>query len=284
MKLAIVFAVLLLFTFPPTFFVSQAGAAGVRFLDEDGETDDLLPCAEKVLERAILASGGYEVLGTESTSHWISHGSSTSGTDYVYEYYKAKGKFFSRFTYASGRIIERGVFSDGTLKADGKRSGFAWETINGGPVREMQGNELQEYLRRRTSVKKNEAKDTRFKSAKCVGNETINGQATYQLLLVDHDGTEIQKFYDVETGLVARRICSEEFNGRSQEVTRDYFDFKLVGQQMVSHRQTVSYGSEVWTYTTKLFETDVEIPDGTFQIPDSLKAKIEQAVAAAKIE
>lgn len=241
---------------------------------EDNESKQTLPSAEKVLDRAMLAAGGYEVIGSETSTHWISEGSSGRGTDYVYECYRAKGRFFSRFTYADGRIIERGVLSDGTLTKDGKRSGVAWEITNGGRVREMQGDELQEYLRRRTAVKKGEAKENRFKSADCVAIETVNGEDTHKLILVDHDGTEIVKFYSVKTGLCVRRVCNEEFGGSLKLVTRDYFEYRKVGERMVSHFQTVSYNDEKWEYRKKLFETNIDIPEGTFDAPEAVASKV----------
>lgn len=255
-----------LILYPPSLAVPSAH-------NEDGESDRSLPTAEKVLDRAMLAAGGYEVIGSESSTHWISKGSSSQGAEFVYEYYQAKGKFFSKFTYEDGRIIERGVISDGTLTKDGKRAGFAWEIVNGGSVREMKGDELQEYLRRRTKIKKSEAKENRFKSAKCVAIESVRGEDAYKLVLVDHDGTELEKFYSVKTGLCIRRVCNEEFGGSLKLVTRDYFDYRQVGERMVSHFQTVSYNYEIWEYRTSLFESNIDIPEGTFDVPKAIEAR-----------
>jgi len=279
MKLAVVVWLLLVVGWFGEVLTAQDSFTPQSSAEAESKLSVKLPDAETVLENAILAAGGYEVLGSITSSHSLSEGTTNTGIDFTYEFYSTKGKFFSRFTYDSGSVFERGVVSDGTLTKDGKRSGFAWHVI-GGTVREMHGDELQEYLRRRTSVKKGAAKDRRFKSAKCVGLEQVNGKPAYKLLLVDHDGTEIEKFYDVQSGLALRRICDEEFNGRKREVVRDYFDYRPVGQQVVSHKQTVSYDDEVWTYTRKLYETDIEISDHIFEIPSSLRSKIAKAIAS----
>ena len=281
MKLTVVVWLLFVVGFLDNGLVPQDSSSSEPIAESKNQSTEKLPDAESILEAAILAGGGYEVLGSISNSHFVSEGVSGQGEDYTYEYYKAKGKFFARFTYSNGTVLERGVVSDGTLTEDGKRSGAGWHVIDGS-VREMHGDELQEYLRRRTSVKSGEAKDKRFKSATCVGREEVNGKAAFKLVLIDHDGTEIKKFYDVESGLVLRRICDEEFNGRKREVVRDYFDNQLVGQQMVSQRQTVAYDQEVWNYTTKLYEVDIEMPDGVFEIPSVLASKIKKGNADKK--
>lgn len=278
MKLTVVVWLLFVVGFLDNGLMAQDSSSSQSFVEPEKQSTEKLPDAESILEDAILAAGGYEVLGSISNWHSVSDGVSGHGEVYTYEFYQTEGNFFSRFSYEDGRVFERGVVSDGTLTKDGKRSGFAWH-VTGGIVCEMHGDELQEYLRRRTSLKSGQAKDKRFKSATCVGREKINGKDAYKLLLVDHDGTTIKKYYDVESGLVLRRTCDEEFGGRKTEVVRNYFDYEMVGQQMVSKRQTVAYAGQVWKYTTKVYETDIEIPEHIFEIPAELALKIEKAIA-----
>ena len=243
--------------------------------------EDELPSAETVLNNCILAVGGYEVLGSRGVVHFASRLPVPASRAHTFEFYKSKHNYYCIFRYDDGRIRERGVITDGTLNEDGSRFGFAWEIYNG-HVREMHGDELQEYLRRRTKVNRGLIDDHRFRSVECVGRSMVNDREAFELAIVDHDGTEITKFYDTQTWLCLRRVCEEEFGGSRREVTRDYPEYKWNGEQLYAAINHITYSGRTYKHTTTVYETNAEPPPGTFDIPQELASRINTAMEASR--
>jgi len=244
-------------------------AAAKESVDQEIE----LPTASQVIEKYIFAVGGYEVLESIQSRHVVFKGTCSDGTQLESEYYQKKGQYYCQlrrddFTYT------RGVWSDGMVGKDGLRTGFAWQTNSGTTLFEKTGDELQEYLRRRSRVASSPYWETDFKSIKCVAQVKIRGISTWQLRFVDHDGKEIDRYFDTETGYCLRRKTMETFGGGTHEVVRDYMDHKELDGIVVPTNQTIAYRGIVDRLHTESVECDVEVPEHLLEIPDAIQRQI----------
>jgi len=236
-----------------------------------------LPSARKVIEKYIQARGGYETLESRTNVHFRANGTSTNGSPFVYEVYQAEGMFHAQFTYDDGRVVERGANTLGRFTANGERDGIVWERTQGGVIREIKGDERQEYLRRRSSVSSSTRWLETFQSIECVSIERINDRDAYKLHFLEHNGGELYRYFDVETGLCLRRVAVEEFNNRQQTVVRDYSNYQRIGEFLVSKKHIATYGSSRYVYEMDLYEVDVKIPKGMFDVPRSIAPKVVKA-------
>ena len=257
--------------------VSCLAFLGSLLLQETTESEDgkeLLPSASQVIEKYVMESGGYEALGSVESSHFVFKGVSSNGSKLASEYFQARGKYYCTIR-RNGFSMTRGVWADGTLDEDGVRTGLAWQSVNGGQLTHKTGDELQEYLRRRFRVISSPYWQEDFVSIRCIAKADVRGKPTWQLRFVDHDGKEIDRFFDVRTGYLLRRKTMESFDGSMHEVTRDYMGHQKKGGIVVAMDQTISHADIVETWHVESVEYDVEIPEGTFEVPATIQRQIE---------
>jgi len=267
----------LIYTLALAFF--SASVLNAQTESEESDDEFVFPTAQEVIDKYVRAVGGYELLGSRENIHYISNGYSSHGSVFVYEVYQAEGLFSARFNYEDGSVIERGIRTDKTLNEDGSRAGHAWE-ISRGSFREMIGDERQEYIRRRSSVTAVARLFEYYQSIEFDSTDAIDGREINALVFTDHNGKEIKRYYDAETGLLRRQICDESLSNRNMSVVRDYLNYERVGDYMISKKQVVTQSSgSVWTYEIELYEVDARIPKGTFDLPMSIKQSIAQAEA-----
>ena len=230
------------------------------------DAQDKLPSANDIVDRYIQKLGGYEMLESRQNTHSIFSGTVTNGESFVFESYQAHGKFYSQFSYESGLIRERNVRTDGSLNKDGVRAGIAWHKVNG-TIRVMEGAELQEYIRRRTFVCSTTRLLDSYKNIECQSIEEVNGEPTYKVHLIDHDGTVIDLYFSIDTGLLMRRVAVEEFDNQKQLVTRDRFNWEKLGDTMIARDRTVSWSGNQYKYKLETFEIDIRTPKEIFETP-----------------
>lgn len=237
------------------------------------------PTAQQVIDKYVQAMGGYEVLESRRSIHGIYNGYSSRGSTYQYENYQVEGKFSSRFNFDDGRILERGVLTDGTRKEDGSRNGWVWESTDG-VMRQLRPDETQDYLRRRASISSITKMFDFYKSIEFGSSETIDDREVYRLLFTDKGGKEFERFFDVETGLLRRQICVESLANKNYTVVRDYTDYQSMGDFMVAQKQVATHDDGLsWTYEVELYEVDQRVPRTTFDIPKEVAVKIAKAKA-----
>ena len=239
------------------------------------EEQELLPSASQVIEKYVLAMGGYEVLASVQSAHLVFKGTSSNGHTIESVYYQTRGQYVCHMQ-RNGLSITRGVWTDGELNEDGSRAGFAWQRVNDGILTQKMGHELQEYLRRRSRVVSSPYWQDDFKSIKCVGKTEVRGIPTWQLRFVDQDGSEIDRYFDAETGYLLRRKTMESFDGETHEVTRDYMDHEKKGDYVIAMRQTISHADIVEQWNVDSFEYDGEVPEDAFEIPEAIQNQIDE--------
>ena len=181
------------------------------------------PTAEEIIDKYIMAIGGYEVVASRSTIHRIAHASSSSGQIFSYELHRNKSHYHVKFEMENGQVIERGVRVDRGPGADGKRLGAAW-TSSGGTVRSVVGQELQDKLRVHSAASRTAEYLTFYKSVKFVSSETINDREVYKLLVTDYNGSEIENFFDAKTGLLRRTSNFELLSGNRHQVVSRFLE------------------------------------------------------------
>ncbi len=249
---------------------------------ENAHDEFQYPTAQEVIDKNVQAVGGYELLASRNNLHYFSNGHSSSGSVFTYEVYQADGRFRSRFDYQDGRVIERGIRADQKLDDVGNRLGYAWE-FSTGNLREIVGEERQEYLRRRSSMTALTRMFDYYKSIVFDSTESIDEREVNKLILTDHNGKEVERYYDSETGLLRRQICVEAFSNTKMRVVRDYLNYEQVGEYMISKKQVITQSSgTVWTYEIESYKVDARIPRGTFDLPKPIEQSIANAAADKK--
>lgn len=232
------------------------------------------PSAKKIIDKYVLALGGYEELESRTSIHWRANGKTSDGETFVFEAWQGAGKYACRFERSNGTFYTRGVWSDGSLDENKQRTGFAWEESNGSVV-EKTDEELQEYLRRRTYVTSAPTWLRDCKSVKCIGVELVHDKKAYRVEMIDHNDTLIDLFFDAESGLLLRRVCIEAFGGTTQEVIRDRFNYKKIGNTMVPMKETISWRNSVYVYENEFFKVNEKLAKGTFGVPAMIQKKID---------
>ncbi|MFK7766916.1 MAG: hypothetical protein AB8B55_06810 [Mariniblastus sp.] len=219
----------------------------------------LLP-ARDVIDNHINASGGYEVLESLKNLHYRSV---VKGASQVYDFecYWTNGKYKSVYDYQTGHKLTRGV-------ANGK----AWQYFEGSTPRAFGGEELQEFLRSTRYLATSTKWLETHEKIETVSIETVNDRDAYKLLFTHKDGSTAEKFFDVETFMCVRNVANEKYRTSTGRTIRDYHDFRKVGEWTVPFRLRISFDGRVFDYETTDFEYDVEIPDGTFELPPNLTA------------
>ena len=266
----------------PAFFATSASCVAQTGPEPETETEvaktATLPDAETVIERCILASGGYEVLGSERSYRMVFDGTSRSQEDFDYESLKCEGKHYCKFDFDSGRVFERGCVFDARTATAKAIKAIAW-TIDNGRVRELHGDEKQNYVRGLATVSLDFEMADRCVSAKCVAKEIVNGTDVYKLEIVSHDGTEFEKYFDVNTGLVVRTVRFHKSavgsdSSERKKAVRDFMDYKQVGERVFPGRQQSTNRGKTWFYNLKTFESNVAIPEYRFVVPDELADRV----------
>lgn len=248
--------------------------APVQERDQETSKKPKLPSAKSIINKYVMALGGYEQLESRESAHWKYKVTSSKGDNYTFEAFQIEGQYFCRTEKNSELWYTRGVWTDGTRNADGLRNGFAWHLYRDSLL-ERQDDELQEYLRRRTFVTSSPHWLRDYASVKCVGVEFVNDTECYQLQLIDHNDTVIDLFFDAKTGLLRRRKCIEPFNNTTQLVERDMSDYVKVGDTLIAMNQTIKWDNIVKTYEFEFHNFNVKIPKGTFEIPPAIQRQID---------
>jgi hypothetical protein len=91
---------------------------------------------------------------------------------------------------------------------------------------------------------------------------------------VDHNGSKLDRYFDVETGLCVRRIAPEVHCHVRQTVVRDDLDYRQLGELFVPTKYTYRFDGIRYVYELDCFEVDVKIPAGVFDAPESLLPKV----------
>jgi len=228
-----------------------------------------LPAAEKLIAKYVEASGGEDVLTKYDTAHATGTFSMPAmGIEARIEVWQ-KAPNLTRTNIISDAF---GTMSEGF---DGE---VAWESsmMTGAKVKE--GVELA-VARRSSKFSPWVEWEEDYQEARTVGSETVDGVNCWLVEMVPHEGGgEPEKIYFAKnSGLIhktAMLLKSEMGTINVESFPSDYEEVQGVLQPMRSRQ--VLMGTQEIVLDMETHEFGVEIPAGTFDLPEDVQALVEE--------
>lgn len=151
-------------------------------------------------------------------------------------------------------------FSGMGVVKNGQSDGYAWS------INPFQGN-TKEKADRPAEVFPFANLDLLAAGAKTLGEEDFNGKPAYKVEFPIPDDDPLVVFFDKETGyIVGNQSAGGDAGGRIV-----FSDYKKVGDVMIPHVTRIEGGMTL-EITSETIELNPEIPAGTFDMPEEIKA------------
>jgi hypothetical protein len=113
-----------------------------------------------------------------------------------------------------------------------------------------------------------------FPKAEVAGTEEFEGRTCYKLLITDKGGDQHSRWYDKETGLLARVVLQVKLPQGQFPMDMRFYDYRKAGSLFVAHRSVrVMPGQEMESSIEKI-EQNVEIDPERFALPEAVKALV----------
>ncbi len=106
-------------------------------------------------------------------------------------------------------------------------------------------------------------------TAKTLGEEDLEGKSAYKVEFQMPTGDPITVFFDKESGLVA---ASDNKNSDGTVTRSTFTDYKKVGDIQIPHSIKQQGGPLTLVIISESVELNAEIPAGTFDLPEEIKA------------
>jgi photosynthetic reaction center cytochrome c subunit len=214
-----------------------------------GETKPAVPTADQILAKYTAALGGSAAIDKLKTRSMKGEWLTSNGLTWGYEVYQsAPDKIYLVLTTPKQGVFERGF--------DGRSAG--WEKSSRG-VRALENEELAVLIRYSSLFKDIKLKE-QFSRLMFGGKDKINDREVYILRGVTNDNRRERLYFDVETGLLVRRVSnSPTMIGMIPEQV-DFEDYKNVDGLMVPFTIRVSSVDPNITSTRKFTDVKLNVP------------------------
>lgn len=241
---------------PLLFLAASACPAGLAAADEP------LPRAEEILDKYVEATGGKAVYEKV-------HNEKSAGTfEFVGKGIKGTITSFRAEPNKSLTVVElEGV---GTIK-EGTDGQTAWQSSSFEGPRIMQGDEraiaLREAMLRGPLYWRK-----LYKHVETVGQDTIDGQPCYKVVLTPQEGKPETHYYDKNSGLLVKMAMSRASPMGEIPTDTIFGDYKEEDGLRQPHKvHANSFGME-FLIALDHVEYNVEIPGNKFDLPADVKA------------
>jgi len=226
-----------------------------------------LPTGEEVVAKRIEALGGEAALAKRHNS--LMKGTmSISGVDMAATIYSAEPNFL--YTLFESEMI-------GKMES-GCNGEVAWDmsTMQGASVKE--GEELEKAIFQAAFSPELRWRE-RYTNVDVQSEEEIDGTACYMVVLTPTVGDTTTVYVDAETWLIVRTETVSKSDMGSISIVTNPSDYREVdGVQVPFSMDMVLMGAQQMTTTIDSVAFNVEIPEGTFDLP----AEIQELLAAKK--
>lgn len=111
----------------------------------------------------------------------------------------------------------------------------------------------------------------RFKEAKCVAEETVDGKPAYKVELTTKDGATKINHYDKESGLLIQSETTIETPEGKVKQVEHYSDFRKVDGVVHAFKARIVGGPVDLVVTIDQIEYNVDLPEERFVLPAELK-------------
>jgi len=206
------------------------------------------PTADEILAKYTEAVGGTAVIDSVKTRSMKGTWLTANGISLGYEVYQtAPDKIYTVLNTPKQGVIERAF--NGTS---------AWEKSQRG-LRDIEGAELV-FLRRYPDLFKDIKLKGQFTRLGFGGRDKIDGKDVYVLRGVGLDGKGERLFFDVQTGLLLRRITSTPTMVGVIPEQVDYDDYRDVGGMKIPFVIRVSSTDPSYSSTRTFTEVKLNVP------------------------
>ena len=159
----------------------------------------------------------------------------------------------------------------GKLKSgsDGK---IAWEINPLTGTRLLEGEQLASKLLE-NSFDGPDAWKKIYKSVTNEGVEDVGGKECYKVLFIPKEGSPRTTYYDKETFLVNKTASEVNTDQGTFQAETLFSDYKKMGKILTPQKLKVYLNGQLYQdITIDNVETNIEMPEGTFDLPEEIKA------------
>ncbi len=214
----------------------------------EGAPKETPPTADQILARYTEALGGSAVIDKLKTRSMKGTWLTSDGITLGYEVYQtAPDKLFTILNTPKQGVFER-AFNGQT----------AWEKSNRG-VRDLEGTQLF-YLKRYPDLFKDIKLQGQFTRISFGGKDKIDGKDVYVLRGFGVDGKGERLYFDVQTGLLLRRITSTTTIVGLIPEQVDYEDYRDVDGLKLPFTIRITAIDSFWSSTRKFTEIKLNVP------------------------
>lgn len=244
--------------------------------ESTSEGNPKLPEASKLLERYVEVTGGKEAY--EKVKSRI--------TEATLELSAMQMKF-PMTIYQNDKMFIRTDMDLGAMgggQSQGLTNGVGWEISPMTGVRVLTGDEL-ESLQRNAHLHPELEWRKMYSSAKTVGEETVNGKATYKVELMPKgkNPTPTYQYFDQESGLLVRTVSTEPGqNGGKMKLTSDLTEWKEHDGIKFPAKTKVMMETQELVLSVGKIRHNVEIPADKLEVPSQIQELLERQKKAAE--
>jgi hypothetical protein len=212
--------------------------------------------AEAVLNRYVRVTGGADLYKRYNALHLfytVTHADkSTENVDY--------------FHTRDGRTLIETDMGNAT-RDEGVSEGIAWKYSEAKGAHLLSGKEAERLIAESRGFDEDDWQ-TRYRSVGMLDNQLVNGAPCRHLKLVRTDGSTLERFYEVQSGLLVREIATE-FDAAGVERPRvtdfqRYDDFlglrRPVSMRVKSGSETLTIQMNSFTYSPNAEASNFELP------------------------
>lgn len=221
-----------------------------------------LPAAETILERFVEATGGkaaYEARKTEVVTGTVEFAAAgLKGS--MESYFEEPGKFYMAMNLAGIGKIESGLID-----------GVAWENSVLQGARIKTGEEREQAIREAAMNGTYRWRDF-FAKAETVGEETVEGEPCYKVVLTPAQGSPETMYFEEKSGLMRKTAlvaASQLGNIAAESISTEYKKFDGI---LAPAKVTEKVAGQEFTITIETMKENQEIPAGKFALPAEVKA------------
>jgi hypothetical protein len=221
-----------------------------------------LPSAASLLDHYVDVTGGKQAYSKRKSE--IAHGT------VEYAAMGLKGKL-TRWATDSGLYrLTMEMPGIGALEA-GVKDGVAWEQSQILGPRVKSGLEREEALREAVLNSNAKWRDL-YPKVETAGEETIDGEACYKVVMTPKEGPPETLYLSKKTGLGVKlqATASTQMGDLSAEIV--FADYKNFGGILTPARVTQSTAGQAITITIESVEPNPEIPGSVFDLPADVAA------------
>jgi len=217
------------------------------------------PSADEIFDSYLKAIGGESAL--KKVENRVMEGTFSlpaMGMEATMKTYIAPPNYYSEIVMDAFGTIKRGI-------ADG----VAWEinTMQGNRI--LEGEEKSEMKRQASLAEYANWKD-HYESAEVLGEDTLGEEAVYKVELTPKgSASPTTVFFSKESGLI---IGGEGTGPQGMPITSTIGDYKEVDGIKIPHSIENSGGQFDISITFTAVEHNADIPEGTFALPEEIKA------------